>query len=112
MQTRTLDDVLQDSYSAKPAERKRAVRELCPCELKIDNSRVWNRILELTRDENVGVRKGALHSLIDGSPRAREREVIEALEGMRDDSDAKLRRHARRLLDRYRRTGRVNIDGH
>ena len=31
---------------------------------------------------------------------------------MRDDPDAKLRRHVRKLLARYRRTGRINIDGH
>jgi HEAT repeat protein len=112
LERKTIDGVLQETYSAKPAERKAAVRELCPCELKIDNNDVWFRILELTRDPDAGVRRGALYSLIDGSPRAREEEVVRALEGMRNDSDPKLRRHARRLLDRYRRTGRVNIDGH
>lgn len=112
MEPRTIDDVLNESYSAKPAVRKAAVRDLCPCELKIDHAQVWDRILELTRDPDAGVRRGALHSLIDGSPRAREKDVVEALEAMRDDSDPKLRRHTRKLLDRYRRTGRVNIDGH
>ena len=110
MKARTIDDALRESYAPDPALRKRAVRALCPCELKVNDSDVWDRILELTRDRDVGVRRNALHTLIDGSPRAREQEVVDALEGLRDDPDAKLRRHARKLLARYRRTGRVNLD--
>ena len=110
MQPRTIDEVLRETYDADPALRKRAVRELCPCELKVNDSEAWDRILELTRDRAVGVRRNALHTLIDGSPREREPEIVGALEGMRDDPDAKLRRHARKLLARYRRTGRINFN--
>ena len=102
--------MLRETYDADPALRKRAVRELCPCELKVNHSETWDRILELTCDRDVGVRRNALHTLIDGSPREREPEVVGALEGMRDDPDAKLRRHARKLLARYRRTGRINFN--
>ena len=112
MKPRGIDELLRQSYDPDPTLRKWAVRELCPCELKLNDSDTWDRILEMTSDFNVGVRRNALHALIDGSPREREPEVIGALEGMRDDPDAKLRRHIRKLLARYRRTGRINIEGH
>jgi HEAT repeat protein len=112
MQPKPIDEVLRETYDADPALRKRAVRQLCPCLLKLNDRQAWDRILELTRDGDLGVRRNALHTLIDGSPRDRESEVVGALEGMRDDPDAKLRRQVRKLLARYRRTGRINLNAH
>lgn len=110
MQPRPIEEVLRETYAPDPALRKSAVRLLCPCELKVNDRAAWDRILELTRDRDLGVRRNALHTLVDGSPREREPEVVEALEGMRDDPDARLRRQVRKLLARYRRTGRINFN--
>ncbi len=108
MQPRTIDEVLRETYDPDPALRKQAVRDLCPCELKLNDAATWDRILELTCDPDLGVRRNALHTLIDGSPREREADVVAALEGMRDDAHLKLRRQVRKILARYRRTGRIN----
>ena len=69
MKPRGIDALLRQSYDPDPALRKWAVRELCPCELKLNDPDAWDRILEMTSDCNVGVRRNALHTLIDGSPR-------------------------------------------
>lgn len=109
---KAIDDVLKDTYSTDPRTRKNAARELCPCEVKFYSRVVWDRLLELTQDQDSEVRRNVLHSLIDGSPREREPDVVAALEGLRNDPNVKLRRHARKLLARYRRTGRINSDAH
>jgi hypothetical protein len=112
MVSTTIGELLRGAYDANPESHRRAVRELCPCELKMNHSEAWDRILELTRDRDAGVRRNALHTLIDGSPRQRESDGVCALERMRNDSDGKMRRHARKLLARHRRTGRINLDAH
>ena len=109
MQRRALDQLLQATGAADPAMRKRATRELCPCEPKRSSPEAWDRIFASICDPDPGVWCQALHTLIDGSPREREPEVIDAIEDMRNDSGARLRRHARPLLARHRRTGRVNF---
>ena len=107
-----LDAVIAETRSVDAEERRLAVRELCACRIKANHGEAWDRVLELTSDPHVDVRKNALHVLIDGSPRAREREVVGAIEGMRVDPDPKLRRNVRRVLARYRRTGQINLNQH
>jgi hypothetical protein len=89
--------------------RMRAVRALCPCHVRADHERVWARLLEMVADPEPRVRSQVFHTLIDGSPREREAEVVAAIESLRDDTDAGLRRRARQFLAQYRRTGRVNV---
>lgn len=104
----SLEQILQDSRSPDVRLRKRAARELCPCELKADHPEAWSRVFELTRDDDAQVRRIAYHTLTDGSPRQREPDVLAALEGMHDDPDLRLRRSVRKRLAGYRRTGRIN----
>ena len=104
-----IDDVIELTRDADPRERSRAVRELCPCHIKANHERVWERIFEMTDDPDVRVRRTVLHALADGSPRALEPQVVAALACMRSDPDERLRTTARRVLDHYRRTGTVNI---
>lgn len=108
MKPQVIDELLRETYDRDPAVRKHATRELCPCSLHVDRAEVWERIFELTEDDDVGVRRIALHTLIDGSPRDREADVVAALEGMRNDTDLKLRRQVRKLLARYRSSGKIN----
>jgi hypothetical protein len=112
MKARRLDALLEASRDRDPRVRKVAVRELCPCVIKTNDVRAWDRVLELTRDSNRDVRRIALHTIVDGSPRSRETEIVNALEAMRDDPDQKLRRQVRRTLARHRATGRVNFGAH
>ncbi len=105
-----LSELIQATRSPNARDRQRAVRELCACRLKANHSEAWDRVLELTADADV--RRNALHVLIDGSPRTRRDEVVQALEAMRDDPQPKVRRHVRKILARYRRTGQVNLGLH
>ena len=109
MASRTaIQQILEASRDPDPEIRRLAVRDLCPCEVKRTDASVWDRVFEMTRDPNVQVRRNALHGMIDGSPAALEGRVVEAMENMREDPDPKLRRNARKILARYRRTGKIN----
>jgi HEAT repeat protein len=106
----TIEIALEETYDQDPRVRTRATRDLCPCEIKRDVPLVWSRLFELTKDPDINVRRIALHTLIDGSPVKYEYEVISALEGMRNDTDSKLRRWVRKQLARYRTTGTINLN--
>ena len=108
----TQEDVqclLEQSYSGTARERASAVRALCPCQVKRNEPRVWNRVIELASDPDVKVRTQVLHVLADGSPRERERQVVAAIETLTQDADESLRRRARKVLAEYRRSGSVNV---
>ena len=107
-----VEATIEATRSLDVSERRWAVRDLCACHIKANHREAWDRVLELTADPHVDVRRNALHVLIDGSPRERHDEVVAAIESMRDDPDAKLRRNVRRILARHRRTGRVNLSLH
>jgi hypothetical protein len=47
--------------------------------------------------------------LADGSPRYREKQVAEALYGLRNDSGRAVRRQVVAVLRAYRQTGRINV---
>ena len=101
---------LAKTRSADPRTRRLAVRALCPCHVQADEADVWGRIFEMVDDPDARTRAAVFHALTDGSPRRLESRVVEAIEGLRDDADAKLRRGVRKLLAQYRRTGRVNVN--
>ena len=104
-----IETVIEQSKHANAEMRTEAVRMLCPCKLKFNYEPAWNRLLEMVTDPDVHVRRNVLHVLCDGSPRERETEVVQALERMYHDKDAKLRRHVRKLLAQYKRGGRINV---
>jgi hypothetical protein len=108
-ETLEIEDALEMSQDSDPKVRVEAVRILCPCQLKMDIPRVWDRLIEMAQDESVHVRKNVFHVLADGSPRHREHQIVGVLETMRNDADPKLRRHVRRLLAHYHHGGRLNI---
>ena len=108
MAVRTVEDLIEQTHDPDPRVRKEAARELCPCELKADYDDVWSRVFELTRDESADVRRIVFHTLIDGSPKTREHDVVAAIESMHNDPDEKLRRTVRKRLANYRRTGQIN----
>ena len=105
---RTDPELLERSYDPDPAVRRDAVRALCPCKLKSEDLRAWERVFELTGDPDLGVRRNAFHGIIDGLPRHLTPRAADVLEGMREDTDPRLRRNVRKVLARYRRTGRID----
>ena len=104
-----LDDWLELSRDAEARVRRRALQRLCPCHVKANVERVWQRVLELVDDPDVAVRRSAVHILCDGSPDDIRAAVVAALESLYHDPDARLRRQVRKLLAHHRRTGRINI---
>ena len=110
MNATEIENLLDDTTSANPKTRRAALLQLCPCHIRNNVARIWDRIIEMRTDENPGVRSIVLHNLCDGSPRERESEVVAAVELLAYDSDHKIRRRARRALAAYRRTGQINVE--
>ncbi len=104
-----IDDLLNMSHSDDAKERAEALRELCPCHVKFNDGRIWDRTLEMATDANAKVRATVLHLLCDGSPRERNAQVVAAVERMQGDPDDKLRRQARKVMAQYRKTGQINV---
>jgi hypothetical protein len=104
-----IEGLLAQSYDPSPDLRRRAVHALCPCSVKANDDRIWDRLLEMAKDEDAKVRADVFHTLCDGSPRSRQAEIVAALERMQQDPDLKLRRRVRKLLGHYRATGEINI---
>lgn len=104
-----IDDLLALTHSDDARERNDALRELCPCQVKLNDRRVWDRALEMVVDPDVKVRGTVLHLLCDGSPRERNAEVVAAVARMQQDPDQGLRRRARKVMAQYRKTGDINV---
>ena len=106
------DDVLElieNSRDYLPEVRLEAVRRMCPCKVKRDVEAMWARLLQMTSDPDDAVRYQVLHSLCDGAPKAREEEVVNAIQSFWNDSNTRIRRSARRALNSYQFTGVWNI---
>lgn len=104
-----MEDLIALTRDPDPRVRRRVLHELCPCELKRNDAVVWDRVLEMVGDPDPKVRSMVLHTLCDGSPGERLADVVRALEVLAADEDRGLRRRARDVLAKYRRTGRVNL---
>lgn len=104
-----IDGRIEETYHPDPRIRNEAVHALCPCSVRADDERVWDRLIEMVADEDPKVRASVFHTLCDGSPRHREPQVVHALERMQQDPDLKLRRRVRQLLAHYRAGGRLNV---
>jgi HEAT repeat protein len=104
-----IESLLEQSSDPDPKVRAAALRNLCPCHVKRNEPLVWDRVLELADDPSIEVRRQVFHLLGDGSPREREEEAVAAMERMTRDPDPKLRRHARKVMARYRRGGTINV---
>lgn len=109
MNDEKISTLLERTFSKNPRARQRAAGELCPCHVKRDIDAVWERICEMSRDSDPGVRRAVVHSMTDGSPRVRADTVLRILEGMKSDEDRKTRRMVRHHLARFKRTGILNI---
>jgi hypothetical protein len=104
-----IDTLLEQTTDSKPKLRAQAVQSLCPCHVKRNDSRVWDRVLKLVDDPALEVRRWVFHLLGDGSPREREAQVVAAFERFTRDPDKKLQRRARQVLAKYRQDGTINV---
>jgi hypothetical protein len=104
-----IDTLLEHIHYSKPKVRAQAIQSLCPCHVKRNDGRVWDRILELVDDPALDVRRWVFHLLGDGSPREREAQVVAAMEWFTRDPDKKHQRRARQILAKYRQSGTINV---
>jgi hypothetical protein len=104
-----LETLLEQTADASPKVRAHALAALCPCHVKHNDRRVWDRVLELTQDPALEVRRWVFHLLGDGSPREREAEVVAAMENFTRDPDKTLRRRARQVMAKYRAGSTINV---
>ncbi len=104
-----IDELLAQTYDPDSRVRSEAFHALCPCSVRADEERVWNRLLAMVADPDPKVRADVFHTLCVGSPRSREQDVVRALDSMQHDSDLKLRRRVRKMLAHYRAGGKINI---
>lgn len=104
-----IDALLEQTTDSNPKVRAQAVQSLCPCHVKRNDARVWDRVLELVDDPALDVRRWVFHLLGDGSPREREAQVVAAFERLTRDPDKKLQRRARQVLAKYRQDGTINV---
>ena len=104
-----LAELLDLTRSEDPKVRSIAVKHLCPCHVRSNHPEVWERVFELVDDPDPRVRRDAVHALADGSPRELADRVGETLEARRNDPDRVVRRQMRKVVDAWRRTGRVNV---
>lgn len=102
-----IDGLLELSLSEESRARQLACRNLCTCHVRADDDRVWTRLLELVQDPDPLARGDVLHAITDSTPAARVPAVIQALESRHNDPDVGIRRQIRKILARYRRTGKV-----
>jgi HEAT repeat protein len=101
--------ILELSRDDDPKVRRLAAKNLCACHVRSDHPEIWDRVFELLDDPDPGVRSDAIHALGDGSPRYLADRIAAELDERRNDPDRDVRRRVRKVLQAYRRTGRVNV---
>ena len=86
-----IDQFLEATRVEDPIERAKALRNICPCSVKKNIPRVWDRIFELANDPHPEVRYNALHDLLDGSPNEMEDRVLQKVKEMQLDEDKRIK---------------------
>ena len=104
-----IDELLAMSRDGDERVRAVAAMNLCPCHVQGRDDEVWERLFEMLGDPSSVVRGKAVHALADGSPRDYGARVADAFYELRNDPDRAVRRHVRKVLASYHRTGRVNV---
>src|SRR5260370_17228440 len=89
--------------------RLKAIQALCPCEVKIHDSQIWDRFLEMADDPNPYVRRWILHVLCDGSPKIYETRILGVLEKFQHDEHERLRKASLKDLPTPLPTAPLNI---
>ena len=108
-ETTDVDVIISLSKHPNPSVRKKSLVEMCPCRVRLDIERFWERVFEMITDNDPSVRAQVLHTLCDGSPKHLEHRIVDAIQVFNTDSDTDIRRKAHKVLSAYNRTGKWNI---
>ena len=101
--------LLELSRDRDPKVRRKAIAALCPCEVKMHDSAIWERFIEMVDDPDVLVRRWIVHVLCDGSPTVYETRILGVLEKLRNDADERVKKPARKALAAHRHSGTLNV---
>jgi hypothetical protein len=101
--------LLELSRDRNPTVRRKAIAALCPCEVKLHDSAIWERFIEMADDPDALVRRWIVHVLCDGSPTIYEARILGVLEKLRNDTDERVKKPARRVLAAHRHGGTLNV---
>jgi hypothetical protein len=104
-----VDELLELSRSRDPDVRRIAVKNLCPCHVQRNVPAVWQRLIEMFDDRNVGVRLDVLHDLTDGSPAELVVAVREIIDRLVYDPDPTVHRYAEFVRRKQICIGRINV---
>lgn len=104
-----IEKIIEESKNSNSRIRLKALKQMCPCKVKDDIDRLWNRIFEMADDDDPSIRLQVLHTICDGSPFHLETRVTDTLEKFNHDCDQKIRRKAHKVIGSYLRTGKWNI---
>jgi HEAT repeat protein len=104
-----VNELLSLTRDRDPDVRRIAVKNLCPCHVQRQRPDVWERLLDMARDRNAGVRMDVLHNLTDGSPPELAREVVAAVEALMNDPDDNVRGYATFLRARQVHRRAINV---
>jgi len=107
--TESIDEIIMYTRSPDPQIRLTAVKQICPCKTKSDIDEFWDRMIQLTKDEDWRVREQVLHNLCDGSPPEMESRVMEVVEKLKSDPVNQVRKKANKVIASYIRTGKWNV---
>lgn len=108
-ETTDIDEIIEITKHSDPQVRAQAIRSICPCQVLDKIDLFWDRVLEMTNDEDETVRENVLHVLCDGSPDYLEDRIIQAVQGFNNDSSKFIKRRAHKVLGSYYKTGKWNI---
>jgi hypothetical protein len=108
-ETEDINTIIALSKHSNPTVRKSSLFQMCPCRVKGEIDRFWDRVFEMANDPDPIVRAQVLHTICDGSPKHLELKVIQAVQDFNVDSDKTIRRKAHKVLASYHRTGKWNI---
>lgn len=91
--TTDIDVIIELSKHENSLVRKKSLVQMCPCRVKEDIEKFWNRVFEMIDDSDSIVRQQVLHTLCDGSPKHLEQKIVEAIEfKFNRDVDSEIRR--------------------
>jgi hypothetical protein len=92
-QTTNIDVIIELTKHESSLVRKKSLVQMCPCRVKKDIDKFWDRVFEMVDDSDPVVRHQVLHTLCDGSPKNFEHKIVEIIElKFNRDEDAEIRR--------------------
>lgn len=67
-ETEDMDEIILLTHNEDVDIRHEAVKQLCPCNVQKDIDAFWERVFQMTEDDDARIRQRILHILCDGSP--------------------------------------------